>query len=79
MAAVFQQLVTERAWEVPAAGGSVLQQWPDIAPDLAPHVQAVGFNADLAKIVGTAACEGWGRLLVEMGVIWSRHLSPPPR
>ena len=41
LAAVFQQLVTERAWEVPAAGGSVLQQWPAIAPDLAPHVQAV--------------------------------------
>ncbi|WP_405590192.1 hypothetical protein [Streptomyces sp. NBC_01190] len=24
LAAVFQELVTERAWEVPAAGGSVL-------------------------------------------------------
>jgi predicted nucleic acid-binding Zn ribbon protein len=50
LAAVFQQLVTERAWEVPAAGGSVLQQWPAIASDLAPHVQAVGFDADQGRL-----------------------------
>ncbi|SHN26840.1 DciA family protein [Actinacidiphila paucisporea] len=50
LAAVFQQLVTERAWEVPAVGGSVLQQWPDIAPDLAPHVQAVGFDAEQGRL-----------------------------
>ncbi|WP_063762400.1 DciA family protein [Streptomyces sp. NRRL F-5123] len=45
LAAAFQQLVTERAWEIPAAGGTVLQQWPAIAPDLAAHVRAVGFDA----------------------------------
>lgn len=50
LAAVFQQLVTERAWEVPAAGGSVLQQWPAIAPDLAPHVRAVGFDAEHGRL-----------------------------
>jgi hypothetical protein len=50
LAAVFQGLVTERAWEVPAAGGTVLQQWPAIAPDLAPHVRAVGFDADSGRL-----------------------------
>ncbi|WNI20263.1 DUF721 domain-containing protein [Actinacidiphila sp. ITFR-21] len=50
LAAAFQQLVTERAWEVPAAGGTVLQQWPAIAPDLAPHVKAVAFDADTGRL-----------------------------
>ncbi|SHN37516.1 DciA family protein [Actinacidiphila paucisporea] len=50
LAAVFQQLVTERAWEVPAAGGSILQQWPTIAPDLVPHVRAVGFDAEHGRL-----------------------------
>jgi hypothetical protein len=50
LAAAFQQLVTERAWEVPAAGGTVLQQWPAIAPDLAPHVKAVGFDAGTGRL-----------------------------
>jgi hypothetical protein len=50
LAAAFQQLVTERAWEVPAAGGTVLQQWPAIAPDLAPHVRAVGFDAEGGRL-----------------------------
>jgi hypothetical protein len=50
LAAAFQHLVTERAWEVPAAGGTVLQQWPAIAPDLAPHVHAVGFDADTGRL-----------------------------
>lgn len=50
LASVFQQLVAERAWEVPAAGGSLLQQWPAIAPDLAPHVRAVGFDADGGRL-----------------------------
>jgi predicted nucleic acid-binding Zn ribbon protein len=50
LAAVLQQLVTERAWEVPAAGGTVLQQWPDIAPGLAPHVRAVAFDAEHGRL-----------------------------
>jgi predicted nucleic acid-binding Zn ribbon protein len=50
LAAAFQQLVTERAWEVPAAGGTVLQQWPTIAPKLAPHVKAVGFDAGTGRL-----------------------------
>ncbi|MFD7667800.1 DUF721 domain-containing protein [Streptomyces sp. NPDC059788] len=40
--------------DVPAAGGSVLDQWPDIAaglsPKLAAHVQAVAFHAKTGQL-----------------------------
>ncbi len=54
LAAVLQQLLTERAWEVPAAGGTVLDRWPAIAaavaPRLADHLQAVGFHAESGRL-----------------------------
>lgn len=37
-ASAIQQMVTERAWKTPVAGGSVLDQWPHIAPDLVGKV-----------------------------------------
>ncbi|MEU3855051.1 DciA family protein [Streptomyces sp. NPDC029554] len=47
-AAVLQGLMAERAWAIPAAGGSVLERWPDIAAvvssRLPEHVQAVAFH-----------------------------------
>ncbi|MFF7986976.1 DciA family protein [Streptomyces sp. NPDC007901] len=47
-AAVLQGLMADRAWEVPAAGGTVLDRWPDIAagisPQLPSHVSAVAYN-----------------------------------
>jgi hypothetical protein len=47
-AAVLQGLMADRAWELPAAGGSVLDRWPDIAaavsPQLPAHVGAVAFQ-----------------------------------
>jgi hypothetical protein len=47
-AAVLQGLMADRAWELPAAGGSVLDSWPDIAaavsPQLPDHVGAVAFH-----------------------------------
>ncbi|GAA3372493.1 hypothetical protein GCM10017744_104210 [Streptomyces antimycoticus] len=53
-AAVLQQLMADRAWEVPAAGGSVLDRWPEIAATvagrLAEHVQAVAFDADSGRL-----------------------------
>lgn len=39
-------LFAERAWDTPAAGGSVLAQWPAIAGDLAHHVAAVSFDGE---------------------------------
>ncbi|MEW2078762.1 DciA family protein [Streptomyces sp. NPDC013433] len=53
-AAVLQGLMTERAWTVPAAGGSILDRWPDIAaaisPQLPEHVQAVAFHAESGQL-----------------------------
>ncbi|MFF3518174.1 hypothetical protein [Streptomyces sp. NPDC002573] len=41
-------LVTERAWELPAAGGTLRERWAAIAPELAGHVAAVAFAPDSA-------------------------------
>ncbi|MFG2639150.1 DciA family protein [Streptomyces sp. NPDC048362] len=53
-AAVLQGLMADRAWHVPAAGGSILDQWPDIAAGLssklAAHVQAVAFHAETGQL-----------------------------
>ncbi|MFJ2847011.1 DciA family protein [Streptomyces griseofuscus] len=53
-AAVLQGLMAGRAWDIPAAGGSILDQWPDIAaalsPKLAAHVQAVAFHAETGQL-----------------------------
>lgn len=53
-AAVLQGLMADRAWDVPAAGGSILDQWPDIAAALSPtlplHVQAVAFHAETGQL-----------------------------
>nr|WP_260616970.1 DciA family protein [Streptomyces sp. WAC05458] len=47
-------MMTERGMVAPAAGGSVLAQFDDIlaaaAPELAGHVQAVGFDADTGRL-----------------------------
>ncbi|MEV7160249.1 DciA family protein [Streptomyces misionensis] len=52
--AVLQGLMADRAWDVPAAGGSILDQWPDIAaalsPKLAAHAQAVAFHAETGQL-----------------------------
>ncbi|GAB1331683.1 DciA family protein [Streptomyces sennicomposti] len=53
-AAVLQGLMADRAWELPAAGGSVLNQWPDIAAAISPrlpdHVQAVAFHPETGHL-----------------------------
>ncbi|MGW9136356.1 DciA family protein [Streptomyces sp. NPDC055681] len=53
-AAVPQSLMAEGARDLPAGGGSVLDQWPGIAaavfPALAEHVQAVAFHAESGQL-----------------------------
>ncbi|MFE2053410.1 hypothetical protein ACFXAS_33685 [Streptomyces sp. NPDC059459] len=47
-------MMTERGLAAPAAGGSVLAQFDTIlaaaAPELAGHVQAVGFDVDTGRL-----------------------------
>jgi hypothetical protein len=53
-AAVLQGLMADRAWALPAAGGTVLDRWPDIAASIAPqlpdHVQAVAFHPETGQL-----------------------------
>jgi hypothetical protein len=53
-AAVLQGLMAERAWAIPAAGGSILDRWPDIAAAvssrLPEHVQAVAFHPESGQL-----------------------------
>ncbi|GAA0897907.1 MULTISPECIES: DciA family protein [Streptomyces violaceusniger group] len=53
-AALLQGLIADRAWELPAAGGSVLDRWPDIAAAVAPQlphqVAAVGFHPETGQL-----------------------------
>ncbi|MER7029328.1 hypothetical protein [Streptomyces ramulosus] len=53
-AAVLAGLMTDRAWELPTAGGSVLDRWPDIAAAVAPqlphHVAAIAFHPETGQL-----------------------------
>jgi len=44
------RMMTERGWEPPEAGGSILDQWPTIAPELADKVAAVRFEHDTGTL-----------------------------
>lgn len=45
-AAAIEQMMTERGWDLGAKGGSILDQWPTIAPELAGKVAAERFDED---------------------------------
>lgn len=53
-AAVLQGLMSDRAWDLPAAGGTVLDRWPDIAAGISPqlpnHVTAVSFHPETGQL-----------------------------
>ncbi|MFJ4585118.1 DUF721 domain-containing protein [Streptomyces echinatus] len=54
LGSAISMMMTERGMVAPAAGGSVLAQFDDIlaaaAPELAGHVQAIGFDADTGRL-----------------------------
>ncbi|MBE1603080.1 DUF721 domain-containing protein [Streptomyces stelliscabiei] len=52
-------LVTERAWELPAAGATLRQRWEAIAPELAGHVVAVGYDADSGQLTVCPESAAW--------------------
>ncbi|MEU1134452.1 DUF721 domain-containing protein [Streptomyces sp. NPDC005900] len=43
-------MMAERGWEPPEQGGSVIDQWPAIAPELAPHVLAARFEHETGTL-----------------------------
>lgn len=50
LGAAIGRMMTERGWEPPEAGGSILDQWPTIAPELADKVAAVRFEHDTGTL-----------------------------
>ncbi len=52
-------LVTERAWELPATGATLREQWEAIAPELAGHVVAVGYDPDSGRLTVCPESAAW--------------------
>jgi predicted nucleic acid-binding Zn ribbon protein len=50
LGAAIAALIVDRAWEQPTAGGSVLDRWPEIAPELCARVAAVGFDPSCGRL-----------------------------
>jgi predicted nucleic acid-binding Zn ribbon protein len=46
LSAAITGMMTDRGWEPPEAGGSIIDQWPTIAPELADKVTAERFEHD---------------------------------
>ncbi|MFE4258204.1 DciA family protein [Streptomyces sp. NPDC056883] len=49
-AALLSDLVADRAWELPAAGASLTDQWQSIATDLTGYVDLAGYDADSGEL-----------------------------
>jgi hypothetical protein len=45
-AAALTALMESRGWQAPVAGGTLVDRWPDIAPELAGHVHVGRFDAE---------------------------------
>jgi Protein of unknown function (DUF721). len=63
LAAALEHLVAEHGWETPAAGGSIIDQWPAIAPELDGKVTAVGFDAERGRLTLLPCSAAYGAQL----------------
>ncbi|MEU3602264.1 DUF721 domain-containing protein [Streptomyces sp. NPDC006798] len=59
LGAAIGALIAERAWEFPAAGGALRERWVAIAPDLAGHITAVGYDADTGELTLRPDSAAW--------------------
>ncbi|MGW6706863.1 DciA family protein [Streptomyces sp. NPDC054956] len=59
LGAALGALVTERAWELPAAGASLRERWAAIAPDLAGHIAAVAYDPDSGRLTLCPESTAW--------------------
>ncbi|WP_030423096.1 DUF721 domain-containing protein [Streptomyces sp. NRRL F-5065] len=59
LGAAIGALVTERAWELPAAGATLRERWAAIAPELAGHVAAVAFDPDSGRLTVCPESSAW--------------------
>lgn len=63
LAGAIERMVAERGWKAPVAGGNVLGQWGDIAPELAGKVSAERFDADTGTLHLRPASDAYGTQL----------------
>lgn len=49
-AALLANLVTDRAWELPSAGASLVDEWPAVVTDLTGHVALAGYDPDTGEL-----------------------------
>ncbi|MFD9054353.1 DciA family protein [Streptomyces albidoflavus] len=54
LGAAIERMLAERGYTAPAAGGTLCDQWPDIAAALARHTTATSFDADAGRLDITA-------------------------
>lgn len=50
LASAVNGLMNDRGWETPAAGATVVNAWPDIAPELCGKVTAIRYDADTGSL-----------------------------
>jgi hypothetical protein len=50
LGAAIDRMMADRGWEPPEQGGSILDQWPTIAPELVDKVAAVRFEHDTGTL-----------------------------
>ncbi|WP_432091481.1 DUF721 domain-containing protein [Streptomyces sp. NRRL F-5630] len=59
LGAAIEALLTERAWELPAAGATLRERWAVIAPDLAENVAAVAYDAHTGCLTLSPRTPAW--------------------
>lgn len=55
----FTALMAERGWETPTAGAGLCERWAVLAPDLAEHVAAVGYDAERGELTLRPDSTAW--------------------
>ncbi|MHB9863466.1 DciA family protein [Streptomyces sp. YIM S03343] len=63
LGAAIGALVTERAWELPAAGATLQDRWAAITPTFAAHVTAIGYDADSGRLSVCPESPAWATKL----------------
>jgi predicted nucleic acid-binding Zn ribbon protein len=63
LASAITAMMTERGWEPPEAGGSIIDQWPTIAPELVGKVAAERFEHDTGILHLRPASPAYGTQL----------------
>ncbi|MFF1405137.1 hypothetical protein [Streptomyces sp. NPDC058294] len=78
LAAAIGALVTERAGELAAAGASLRKRWAAVAPEMAGHVAAVGYDADAGRLTVCPESAAWRRRRAWSSPASSRPPTPRP-